>query len=150
MSNNYRKQQQPDIITTIVVGFFKLIWWLIMLPFGGLKKRTGISADDRAYIFNKRVEIEKILKSESMIELNHAVLEADKLVDFMLKLKGYQGKTFADRLRNSQADLSKNIYNDLWEGHKIRNQIAHESEMRISNNELRQAAEQLLIYTKFI
>ncbi|MEI8143045.1 MAG: hypothetical protein WCG48_00270 [Candidatus Berkelbacteria bacterium] len=148
MSKNYKKQQQPDIITTIVVGFFKLIWRLIMLPFGGFKKRAGVSADDRAYIFNKRVEIEKILTSESLIELNHAVLEADKLVDFVLKLKGYQGETFADRLRNSQADLSKNIYNDLWEGHKVRNQIAHENELRISNRELREATGKLLEYTK--
>ena len=148
MAKNYHKQNQPDIITVIVVGFFKLIWWLVTLPFKGLKKKIGISADDRAYIFDKKNEIERLVKSENVIELKHAVMEADKLVDYLLQIKGYEGTTFADRLRSAQKSMSNAVYNSVWDGHKVRNQIAHENELRISNRELREATGKLLEYTR--
>lgn len=145
MSKNYKKSQ-PDIITTIVVGLFKVIWFLVALPFRGLKKSRKISTDDRVYIINKRNEIEKLLQSESPIELKHAVMEADKLVDYKLKLLKYSGDSFADRLRDAEKTISKEVYNSLWQGHKVRNQIAHEAELRIENRELREATKKLLNY----
>jgi len=43
-----------------------------------------------------------------------------------LKKKGYNGETFADRLRNAEKDINKNLYQNLWNAHKVRNQIAHD------------------------
>jgi len=145
------KNNQPDILQTIVVGIFKLLWWLVTLPFKGFKLgkgKSGLSLEDRNYIASKRHEIESLFRSQSVIELKHAVMEADKLADFVLKAKGFQGETFADRLRSAQSFLSSSLYNQLWQGHKVRNQIAHESELTIMNSELREAAEKLLKFTQ--
>src|SRR3989344_7068660 len=54
-----------------------------------------------------------------------AVLEADNMLDDMLKLKKYEGETLGERLQNSNPDLFTTI-DYAWEAHKIRNQIAHE------------------------
>lgn len=149
----YKKNQEPDILHSIIVGIFKLLWWLISLPFKGIKfgrGKTGLSLDEKAYIINKRTEIERMLSSQNQYELKHAVLEADKLVDYCLRAKGFGGETFADKLRSSQQFLSQDLYNQLWQGHKVRNQIAHEQNLQTSNQELVNAAKKLLRYSETI
>lgn len=148
-----RHQYEYNLFQIIIIGFFKGLWWLVRLPFRGLKfgvGKTGLSLEDRNYLVTKRQQIEKILNSSNEIELKHALMEADKLVDYALKQSGYSGETFADRLRNAQKDIRPDVYNQIWQGHKVRNQIAHESETRISNNELCEAASKLLNYLKTI
>jgi len=150
MSNN-RYKSQPTVLETILVGLFKALWFLITLPFKGLKRgKKGLSLEERNYITEKRLKIEGMLKSDNDIELKHAVMEADKLVDYTFQQKNYPGMTFADRLRAAEQSMPRNIYNDLWNGHKIRNQLAHENELRITNQELRDAAKKLLNYLKQI
>lgn len=56
--------------------------------------------------------------------LRHAVSEADKLLDYVMKGSGYRGNTMADRLRHAQKKLSDR--NATWEAHKLRNALAHE------------------------
>jgi hypothetical protein len=149
--NYYKKNQQPDILQTIILGIFKLIWWLVTLPFKGVKfgkGKSGLTLDERAYVINKRTEIGKMLASQNQFELKHAVMEADKLVDYCLQIKGFAGTTFADKLRSSQQFISHDLYNQLWQGHKTRNQIAHEQNLQISDQELVSAAKKLLRYTE--
>lgn len=149
--SSYKKKYQDstNILETVVVGIFKVLWFILKLPFKGLKKHVGLSIEDKNYIVGKRREISDLLGSESLLELRHAVMEADKLVDYMMKAQGRRGETFADRLRDSQQFLSPETYNEVWQGHKVRNQIAHESG-NIPNSELRDAANKLLKYTRII
>lgn len=150
MSKKYYKNQGPTILETIFVGIFKGLWWLVSWPFRKKSKRKGISGSDQAEIIVKRQEIESLLKSDNDYELRHAVMEADKLVDHTLKLKGYAGETFADRLRNAQSNIDHQIYQSIWEGHKVRNTLAHEHDARISKDELKEATNNLLKYIRSI
>jgi len=150
MTKHYYKNQ-PTVLETIVLGLLKAIWFLISLPFRGIKwgrGKSGLSTEEKNYITSKRLEIEKMLGSENQIELRHAVMEADKLADYTMKQKGYAGETFADRLRSAQDSMPKNVYNDAWQGHKVRNQIAHEQMDGIQNTELRESAKKLLAFIK--
>lgn len=52
----------------------------------------------------------------------HAILEADKLLDYALTKIGYKGSLGA-KLKKAPR-LFKNI-NDVWAAHKVRNNIAH-------------------------
>jgi len=119
------KKNDRTILEKIVVAVAKSIWRLVSLPFRKNKKHK-LSSDDQKQIILKHREIEKMAESDNMYELRHAVIEADKLVDFILKKKGYNGETFADRLRNAEKDINKNLYQNLWNAHKVRNQIAHD------------------------
>ncbi len=149
MTNRRNKNEQPDILQSIVLGIGRAIWRLISFPFRSSGSK-GLTTENRNYIATKRHEIENLLRSESDIELRHAVMEADKLVDYTLKSQGFSGETFADRIRKVEQKVSRNLYNDVWSGHKTRNQIAHETNIQISKNELRMAADKLLRYTKSI
>ena len=145
MSKKYKYEY--DLFQTIIIGFFKALWFLLSLPFRGIKfsrKKSGLSIQDRNYIATKRLEIEKMANSINDIELKHSVLEADKLVDYTLKAQGFYGETFADRLRSAEQSLNPSIYDRIWQGHKIRNQIAHEQNLNLSKFELKKASENLL------
>ena len=120
------------------------------MPFKKGKGRSQISQTDRNNVILQRQEIEKLLDSENEIELKHAVMESDKLVDQVLKLKKYQGETFADRLRSAENNIDRVLYDQIWQGHKVRNMLAHENGVRISNQELKSAAGKLLNYAKQI
>jgi hypothetical protein len=149
--NKNHKNDQPDILQTIFVGIFKIIWWLLTLPFKGLRKqgaRGGFSAADRNHIAMKRQEIERLSQSQSSIELKHAVMEADKLVDYAFIAKGYNGETFADRLRNARSYLTADGYDQLWQAHLVRNKLAHESYYEITNIQLKQTIDKLLRYLR--
>lgn len=53
----------------------------------------------------------------------HAVLEADKLLDFALEELGYRGN-LGNKLKKAPGLFSD--INGLWSAHKIRNNIAHQ------------------------
>lgn len=143
---SYSKKNQQTVPEIILIGLGRAIWWLITLPFHrGTRKTRGISVSDKQYIIKKRIEIEEMSSSDNIYELKHAVIEADKLVDYILQIKGYAGDTFADRLRSAEKNMNASTYQRLWDGHKIRNQIAHQDD-KFSRDELVRAIKQLLSY----
>ncbi|MDP1688930.1 MAG: hypothetical protein Q8L47_02260 [bacterium] len=55
-----------------------------------------------------------------------AIIEADKVLDEILKLSGYKGETMSERLKQLTSAQIGNL-DDIWMVHKIRNQIVHEA-----------------------
>lgn len=75
-------------------------------------------------------------KMESAVpsDWNLAVIRADSIVDGVLKDMGLSGDTMGDRLK--QLDLAKLAsLNEVWEAHKIRNRIAHETDRALTHDE---------------
>ncbi len=58
----------------------------------------------------------------------HAILEADKLLDYALSKMGYKGSLGA-KLKKAPS-LFSNI-NDVWAAHKVRNNIAHKINYKV-------------------
>lgn len=77
--------------------------------------------------------LEKI-KSGDERDLRLAIIEADNLVDEILIIHNHPGKDMGERLKSIHPNEIGN-YNDLWEAHKIRNQIAHETNFYINSGE---------------
>ena len=144
------RKNQTTVLETIFVGIFRGLWWLLSLPFRGLQKKEKISLEDKQYILNRKNEIEKILLTDDIFQLKHAVFEADKLVDLLLKKRNFVGNTFAERLRSAEKGIPKDIYNGIWEGHKIRNRLAHEDNFQSNTDELKNATKNLLKYLRIL
>lgn len=66
-----------------------------------------------------------------------AVLKADSLVDEALRHAGARGENMGQRLNNS-AGLLRDI-NGVWSAHKLRNKIAHESDITPSDTDCQRA-----------
>lgn len=73
-------------------------------------------------------------------DLRLAIVEADNLIDEILIQHNHPGKDMGERLKSIHPNEIENI-NDLWEAHKIRNRIAHESDFHISAGEARKVIE---------
>ncbi|MEE8131566.1 MAG: hypothetical protein V3T98_00755 [Candidatus Paceibacterota bacterium] len=74
--------------------------------------------------------LEKI-KSGDERDLRLAIIEADGLVDEILIRHGHPGKDMGERLKSIHPSEIENL-DDLWEAHKIRNRIAHETEFHLT------------------
>ena len=85
-------------------------------------------------------EIQKHLNSVKEAEWKFAVIEADSLVDSILKAGGYVGDTMGDRLKN--IDKTQIVTLDgLWEAHKIRNRLAHDPNYFLRYGEAKRAVQ---------
>lgn len=66
-----------------------------------------------------------------------AVIDADRLLEDVLKKRGYKGKTVGERLVAAQKILSDN--DSAWYAHKLRNRLVHEPEIRLKKDEAKNA-----------
>lgn len=71
-------------------------------------------------------------------EWKFAIIEADKLVDDLLKSSGYPGETMGERLMSIEKGQLLGL-EGLWEAHKIRNKLAHDSNYFLRQAEARRA-----------
>lgn len=79
---------------------------------------------DRVGISKRWLEIESLLKRPGEMNYKLAVLEADKLLDYVLKSMSMPGKDLAERLRF--ACFKYNKLRRVWWAHTVRNQLVHE------------------------
>lgn len=85
--------------------------------------------------------VEKHMESENPAEWRLAIIEADALLEEMVKKMGYEGSTLGEMLKNIEPSDFTTI-NDAWEAHKIRNQIAHQgSSFLLTKREAKRAVQ---------
>ena len=90
---------------------------------------------------NKWDEIQKKIDSENSSDWKMAIIEADSLVDEIIKGIGYKGEDLGERLKNIEPSDFENLQN-VWEAHKIRNKIAHEADVfQLTKEEAKEALE---------
>lgn len=83
-------------------------------------------------------EIEKHINSTYEAEWKFAVIEADKMIDELLKNAGFTGDTMGDRLMNIQPGQLTTL-ESLWEAHKIRNRLVHNTNYFLRYTEAKRA-----------
>jgi hypothetical protein len=115
------------MITIVILVIFGLAFFLALfvLVSSGSKK---FSEKDQKFVlshWNKIVE-------QSKVDAKGAIMDADKLLDHVLKKKGYSG-SLGEMLKKSGPLFSD--LNSVWHAHKIRNRLAHEIAFTISPQE---------------
>ncbi|MEK7555632.1 MAG: hypothetical protein AAB516_02330 [Patescibacteria group bacterium] len=88
----------------------------------------------REAVRKKWEELLEKIKSSDERDLRLAIIEADNLVDEILIIHDHPGKDMGERLKSIHPNEIGN-YNDLWEAHKMRNRIAHETNFHINSGE---------------
>ena len=85
-------------------------------------------------------------RSETGLESEYklAVIEADSLLDEVLKKIGYEGETLGERLKKVPPDILPGI-EQVWDAHKTRNNIVHDPDYRLSFDGAKKA---ITIYEK--
>ena len=75
-----------------------------------------------------------------------AVIEADKLVDTVLRRAGLDGASMADRIRKTEKMVSRNVYQSMWDAHKVRNELVHEVDRHVNEYGSRDAINKMRNY----
>lgn len=117
------------IIGVLIVGV--LLIAVIMLT-----KKGGSTLDVDKYRL-RWLAIEKQLNRNEPSSAQLCVLNADKLLDQALKERGVKGETMGERMKTARETWSN--ANGVWTAHKLRNQIAHESDIQVNYDDARRA-----------
>lgn len=117
------------LIGVLVVGVLLAV--VIMIT------RRGNKLLDMDKYRSKWMTIEQALSRDEASSHVLCVLNADKLLDQALKERGTPGDTMGERMKNEKPTWSN--ANAVWSAHKLRNQIAHEADARVSYDDARRA-----------
>jgi hypothetical protein len=118
-----------------IVELRKLIAVKIKLAMDSLKKHVPAAG---GMIQSRWGEILRHADSAKEAEWKFAIIEADKLVDDILKKGGYAGDSMGERLMNIEKGQLLSL-DGLWAAHKIRNKLAHDPSYFLRYAEARQA-----------
>lgn len=90
---------------------------------------------DRSYYRTKWRELQKQCAKAETWAL--AVIAADSLLDEALKRRRFKGKTMGERLVSAQRSLTDN--DGVWFGHKLRNQLVHQTDVPLREKDIKHA-----------
>lgn len=118
--------------TVLAVGAGVLLLALVIVA--GLLSRKPRKLNTEAYT-EKWKELQKLLRDQATWPL--AIINADKLLDQALKERKYKGKSMGERLVAAQRDIQYN--DDVWYGHKLRNKLVHEQDVKLRERDVKDA-----------
>ncbi len=113
-----------------------LIMGALLMAMITLTKKGGKQLDVEKYR-TKWLSIENHFKRDEESSYHLCILNADKLLDQALREHGVRGNTMGERMKSAGTSWSN--ANAIWTAHKLRNQIAHEPDVRITYDTARYA-----------
>ncbi|MDO8617344.1 MAG: hypothetical protein Q7N87_00385 [Candidatus Uhrbacteria bacterium] len=141
-------QTSPDIISTSttpdwmwIVVLILIVITLIALGLGIRKiirlfQQPELEGLNRKKILEIWHEIEKTA-AQSQMGGKMAIIEADKLLDKVLRSMFMPGETLGERLK-AAAYKYPNI-RKVWGAHRLRNQLVHDTSFEISSRQIKSA-----------
>jgi len=123
--SQHRRKKDTTTEQAVVEAVLGGIWGLIKLPFSrGKQKAHGLSQAVALELSQHWGGIEHFLNNPATYSL--AVTEGDKILDATLQASAVEGKNMSERLQKAQPRFESALYQEIWDAHKLRNQIAHE------------------------
>ncbi|MBI2023060.1 hypothetical protein HYT01_00660 [Candidatus Giovannonibacteria bacterium] len=139
-----------------LAAFLGIIYCAIKINEIGVKIRQTAGGEESmndtlmpSGLEKSKAEWEAILQkgvSDDENERKFAIISADSLLDKIFKMAGYAGENLGERLKQIERGDIINL-DGLWEAHKVRNLIAHETSFRLSKEE---ALRVLTLYGKVL
>ena len=117
------------LILIFVIG--ALIWLQI--------QRKGRGAEWKMAVSQNLLELNERIQSQDFHVVKSALIDTDKLLDYVMRRRGIRGESMGERLKNAEKYFDKNFYNKLWHAHKMRNRLVHDIGNIEKQNEVRQS-----------
>lgn len=92
---------------------------------------------DKARVKERWITLEALSRTGGGTGLRNAVMESDKLLDYVLRESGAPGQTMGDRLKAWNNHFSQP--NSVWRAHKLRNSLAHDMDFDLVASQAREA-----------
>ena len=140
--NSKRRKQKVQassevaIIESILTGLGSLITFIWKSVRGG-DAVPEASKQARQQLRDGWEQVEMLVLQPNAAPM--AVSEGDKLLDAGLKLIGAKGESMGERLKASEKRFTADLYDRIWEAHKLRNRLAHEVGAQAQGSEAKMA-----------
>lgn len=108
---------------------------LLLVAVSGILLKRKPKPLNKQYFQERWQTLQGLLKDKTTWPL--AVIDADKLLDDALKKSHFKGKTMGERLVSAQRNINDN--DGVWFGHKLRNRLVHESNVKLTEKTVREA-----------
>lgn len=82
--------------------------------------------------------MQRVEECEGPETLTLAIIEADKLLDDVLRLLGFPGEHLAERLDQFERRKKTRTTEKLWQAHRIRNNLVHAQGFKIGSAQARE------------
>ena len=101
-------------------------------------KRGRMNYETLKLVEDKWPGINQALLSKNPSSLKQAVIEADKIVDYVLRQLYPETETMGERLKLAKEKFLNNkiSYDDLWYAHKVRNELVHNTNFNLPSFEV--------------
>lgn len=109
-----------QLLITIIILI--LIAFLFLLTYINSKK---VSPKKKEKIYDKLESLESLVKSSDMYARRDAIIRLDNLLAKSLRIKYRNEKTCGENLKIAKNLFTKDLYQNLWDVHKLRNEIVH-------------------------
>jgi len=120
----------------VIIAFVVVSFIIIGIIIRKIMRRPELHGLTRERVRAQWQEIEKLSTSGSM-GAKMAIVEADKLLDGVLKSMMMHGSTLGERLKFAGYKYPE--LRHVWPAHRLRNQIVHESTFSVSERHARSA-----------
>lgn len=121
---------------TALIVFFLLHTDTVSDPIDHLTDVFGFRNISESRALRGWKQVKKRLESKDKKQWRLAVVEADAIFDETLKIAGYNGKTFDERLESADHTRFFNIsVEEIKEAHRLKDRIVSEPEFSVALNE---------------
>lgn len=136
MSSMKRQRQTPEAV--LVEGLLGGIGRLIATLWNALFQRSArLKPDYRSHVAQQWNALAGRAQNATAHEAKLLLIEADALVDRVLKELHLPGATMGERLRAAERRFGR--LQEVWEAHRLRNRIVHEAPDVLKQGELEAA-----------
>jgi hypothetical protein len=122
-------------MTTVFLLIVIIFGFGVLALVGYFGKKVVPVKLNQEYYQKKWSELLTRVKTQDGMAL--AIIDADKLLDDVLKKRHFKGKTMGERLVAAQRQLSDN--DAVWFAHKLRNKLVHETNVRLKKRDVQKA-----------
>lgn len=123
---SYKNKKTQDGLANSFVGIIEK----------GVDSIVGLFLPKHKFNVFRSGELTKRWEEVERMGGNLAVIEADKLVDAILKKASINGESMADRMRKTESLVDRKVYQDMWDAHKLRNSLVHDVDRLVSQYEI--------------
>lgn len=121
-------------LLVLVVAMVAVVWFVRRTRSSGT---SNWEAAERKRFQKAWEELNQLAKQGGAPGRKLAMIEADKLVDTVLRKRGFPGETMAERLK--VAEYQHPAIKHMWNAHRWRNQLVHEAHFSLSERQVREA-----------
>lgn len=130
-----------------------IVLMLIQRGLGGDMRDTLLGMNIPSELVNKKSKLRKKwdgirskMKTKDESSAKVAIIEADNIIDDLIRRMGYKGENMGERLAGINPGQIDNI-EELKKAHEVRNRIIHEEDFKLSSD---QAGEIMGYYENFL